>query len=57
MKFLRGATAIKWVWTATPEMIEEFRLNGHTHCAPELRDAINRELDKKAELDFEEIQF
>ena len=54
---LRATTAEKWVQQATPAMIEEFGLNGHENCAPDLRDAINRELTKRSELDFEEIQF
>lgn len=52
---LRAATAEKWVREATPALIEEFGLNGHTHCAPDLRDAINRELAKKSEFEFEEV--
>lgn len=57
LKILRAATAEKWVRNSTPALIAEFELNGHEHCAPDLRDAINRELTKRSELDFEEIQF
>ena len=57
MKILRAATAEKWVRESTPALIAELELNGHTHCAPELLDAIRRELAKRSEFQFEEIQF